>query len=308
MLDPAGNRPTSRAWTELLHAEVAYTLRRAGIPVLHIKGPTVGLWLYEDGERHWGDVDILVPPDRMHEALAVLQRKGLDEINPGVNRHTSSDHAIPLRRKDPAIGWDDVDVHDRFEGLDRDPTATFAELWRRREPARLAHTDVWFPDLPSRAVLVALNAARGGGTAKSLEDLARLLRITTEPEWELVLALAGRLDALPALRAGLELLPDGRQVVATTSLHTVPVSPEWRLRVSAAPRTALRIEELSRVPWSRRPRVVWRWLFPPVAVLRMRDPRAEGPAGVVLAHARRLQDGARSLPGALAELRRSRRS
>ena len=59
------NQVSARAWSELLHAEVAYLLRHAGIPVLHIKGPTVALWLYDEGERPWGDVDILVPPSRL---------------------------------------------------------------------------------------------------------------------------------------------------------------------------------------------------------------------------------------------------
>lgn len=309
MIARARERATSWAWTELLHAEVAYALRQADIPVLHIKGPTVALWLYEVGERRWGDVDILVPPDRMHQALAVLRSRGLAEVNPGVNRQTSADHAIPMRRSDPAAGGDDVDVHDRFEGVDRDPAATFAELWRRREPAQLAHSEVWFPDLPSRALLVAVNAARGGGSPQSREDLARLLDRTTAVEWELILDLAGRLDALSALRAGLELLPAGRELVSATQLREVAVSPEWRLRVSAAPRTALRLEELSRLPWAQRPNVVWRWLFPPAAVMRMRDPRAAGPVPVLaLAHLRRLRDGALSVPHSLIELRRSRRS
>ena len=37
-------------WSELLHAEVGALLGLAGIPCLHIKGPTVATWLYEPGD------------------------------------------------------------------------------------------------------------------------------------------------------------------------------------------------------------------------------------------------------------------
>ena len=35
---------SARAWSELLHAEVGTLLRLAGVPCLHIKGPTVATW------------------------------------------------------------------------------------------------------------------------------------------------------------------------------------------------------------------------------------------------------------------------
>lgn len=301
-------RPSSRAWTELLHAEVAHLLREAGIPVLHIKGPTVALWLYEEGERPWGDVDVLVPPSRMHEALAVLGQHGLGERYAGVNRHTTDDHAVTLARSDPDIGADEVDVHDRFPGIQLDPERAFALLWRRREPAQLAHSAVWFPDLTSRAVIVALNTARSGTSPRTLADLDRLLA-ASDVDWEDVVALAGRLHALPAVRAGLELHPAGRALVAGTELAGVQVTREWLLRLSGAPRTALRLDELAALPWPARLPAVLRWLFPPVAVLRMRDPRAAGgKIAVTSAYVRRLGDGLRAVPASLRGLRRERPS
>src|SRR6187401_2757075 len=81
--DPAVTQVSARAWSELLHAQVAYLMRSAGIPALHIKGPTVALWLYDEGERPWGDVDILVPPSRMEDALELLLSSGFDERFPG---------------------------------------------------------------------------------------------------------------------------------------------------------------------------------------------------------------------------------
>ena len=89
---------SSRAWSELLHAQVGTLLGRAGIPCLHIKGPTVATWeaLYADGERSWGDVDILLPPSGMDRALEVLLDSGFSHRDPGLRWRTSEDHALTL--------------------------------------------------------------------------------------------------------------------------------------------------------------------------------------------------------------------
>ena len=248
---------SARAWSELLHAQVAYLMRSAGIPTLHIKGPTVALWLYDEGERPWGDVDILVPPSRMEDALEVLLSAGFDERFPGVTRRTTTDHAITLVHNspgDPGSAGAEVDVHDRFEGIDADPEWAFEQLWRRREPDQLGHVDVWFPDIATRALLIALNTARSD-TPKAREDLARLIRTGDPEDWDEVVWLAGRVQALPALACGTGGRPRGRgDRSRDRGSATWSVSPEWALRRAGAPRTALRLEELGRLPWSRRPR------------------------------------------------------
>jgi hypothetical protein len=309
--DATASPVSQRAWSELLHAEVAYILRTAGVPTLHIKGPTVVRWLYDEDERPWGDVDILVAPSRMDDALAALATAGFVERFPGVNRRTSDDHAITMAQVDPAspeLMVAEVDVHDRFEGIEVDAERAFAELWRRREPDTLAHVDVWFPDVPTRALLVVLNTARSE-TAQSLEDLERLLASGDQKGWDEVIALATRVGALPALRAGLEIVPPGRALVESTTLSAVPVSAQWVLRRAGAPRTALRMEELGRLPWRRRPAAVARWLIPPPALVRMRDPAAGGgPMRLAGGYARRWRDGARSFLPSLRAVTRARRS
>jgi len=305
---PQEPRASAQAWIELLHAEVGYLLGQADIPALHIKGPTVALWLYPPDGRPWGDVDILVAPSRMAQAMAVLARHGFTEVFPGVNRTTSTDHSISVRRTDPAAGADEVDVHDRFPGMDADPERAFGVLWARRQPAQLAHIGVWFPDLPSRAMLTVLNTARTSESVQARQDLNRLLDAGHPLDWEGVVALARAVDALPALRAGLELEDSGRQIVAATELCRVQVSVEWKLRLADAPRTALRLGELARLPKSQWASKLGRWLIPPPAIMRMRDPRAAGgPLALALAYLRRLGDGLRAVPSSVSELRRSRK-
>lgn len=296
------------AWIELLHAEVGYLLRTAGVPVLHIKGPTVVSWLYEPDGRPWGDVDVLVPPSRLHDALGVLAEHGFVERYAGVNRRTSDDHAIAIRRLDPRIGLDEVDVHDRFEGLTLDPERAFAVLWRRREPARLAHVDVWFPDLTSRALIVAVNTARSPRSAQAREDLARLVVEPPLVAWDEVRALARQLGALSALKAGLGLADRGSEIIAAAGLEDIVVDPEWALRLSGAPRTAVRWAQLGGIPWGRRPRTVLGWILPPAPVVRMREQQfGYRDRGLVFGHIRRWRDGARALPGALRSILATRR-
>lgn len=292
----------------MLHAEVSFHLKTAGIPVLHIKGPTVALWLYPDGGRDWGDVDVLVAPHRIEEALSVLEAAGLTERFSGVGRRATTDHAVTLARTDPEIGGDEVDVHDRFPGLDGEAEKAFRVLWRRREPGRLAHVDVWFPDLSTRALLVVLNSARTR-SPKAQTDLDRLLSETVEVDWEDVLDLARRLGALTGLRAGLELHPAGEALVAGCELANVPVSTAWRLVLADAPRTALRLDELARLPWRRKVPAVAHWLLPPPAVLRMRDPTlGSGGFAVAVGYVRRLCDGMRALPASVRAIRAGKRS
>jgi hypothetical protein len=294
---------------ELLHAEVAHLLARAGIPVLHVKGPTVVRWLHPDGGRPWGDVDVLLPRDRLDEALAVLAAHGFGERFPGVTHHTSEDHAVVLARPDTSPGNGEVDLHHRFPGITVPAAQAWSVVWARRVAAELAHLPVWFPDLSTRAVLVALNTARSATTAQALLDLERLCAPEVAVDWADVAALADQLGALPALRAGLELVPAGAAVVrATPALAAVNVTAEWRLRTVGASRTAVRVAELGALPPGRRLVQVARWLVPHPSVMRMRDPRtAAGRGALVRGYGRRLVEGARATPAALRAVRRARR-
>jgi glycosyltransferase involved in cell wall biosynthesis len=300
---------SARAWSELLHAEVAHLLRQAHVRALHIKGPSVAQWLYDDeDERPWGDVDVLVPPAELRRAVDALAAAGMHERFAGVTAGTTEDHAVTVARLAGGGVVAEVDVHERFPGIDAPADEAFEELWRRREPAQLGHRPVWLPDIPTRALLVALNTARSQ-TPQALRDLAKLVAAADDDDWQDVIALARRLHALPALRAGLELDPAGRAVVDSTPLRHVAVTPEWRLRISGAPRTALRLDELSRLRGPARLAAVARWLVPSPAVLRMRDPRAGGgPTQLAAAYIRRFGDGVRATPPSVAAFVQQRRA
>jgi hypothetical protein len=303
---------SARAWSELLHAEVGTLLRLAGVPCLHIKGPTVATWLYDEGERSWGDVDILVSPGRMDDALEVLIESGFAYRDRGLRWRTSEDHALTLWQNPASShaqgGPAEVDVHHRFEGIEGDPERAFEELWRRREPATMAHLDVWFPDLTTRALLVVLNVARDPGSGRAREDLRRLLASGDDRDWQRAISLATRLDALESLRAGLELDPAGQDLVARTSLADVTISATTRLRAQGSSRTALRLEELRQLGPAAKVKAVAAWVVPSPAVIRYRDPTAAGSTWrLARAYAVRYRDGARGLRRSIREVREVRR-
>jgi hypothetical protein len=294
----------------LVHAHVAYVLGAAGVRALHIKGPSIALWLYEPGERAWGDVDVLVSPDEAQRALDALASAGSKDRFAGVGLRTSDDHAVTLlHHPSPDQRATEIDVHHRFEGLDADSRVVFEELWRRREPVTLAHTTAWFPDLATRALLVAVNAARTPHSSKARADLARLIGGSDHDDWLAVVALGRRVGALPALRAGLELHPEGAHMVEGTPLREVPVSPEWLLRAAEAPRTAVRLAQLTDMSRHGRLIAVVRWTFPPPAIIRMRDPSASpGLIPLLRGYAHRYRDAARTLGPSISAHRRARRT
>ncbi len=254
---------SARAWSELLHAEVGYLLRRADIPCLHIKGPTVAQWLYAEGERDWGDVDILVPPSRMDDALATLVAAGMTEAFPGVNRQTCADHAVTLGyslRPGPPRGRGGRARS--LRGHRSQCRSAFEELWRRREPTSSPTSTCGSRTSPTRALLIALNTARAATALRRARTCAACSWAADDEDWDSLIWLARRIEALPALRAGLELADPAGATWSTDRARRRPVTPEWRLRVARAPRTALRLDEVAHLPWSRRIPVIARWLVP----------------------------------------------
>ncbi len=302
---------SSRAWVEVFHAEVGARLVAAGIPCLHIKGPTMATWLYAPGERQWGDVDILVPPSRMDDLLEVLLGAGFSYRDPGLRWWTSEDHALTLvfdadgqARRYVAP---EVDIHHRFLGMDGDPERVFAELWRRREPYRLAELEVWFPDTTTRALIAVLNAARDPHGPKAPTDLRRLLDAATEADWRRTIALARRVGALESLRAGLELEPAGRLVVASTALADVTVPSAVKLRAEGSSRTAVRLQELRTFGRWKKVKMLAGWVVPSPAVIRMREPLAAGsPRRMARAYLNRYRQGARELAATVRDARKRR--
>jgi Uncharacterised nucleotidyltransferase len=302
-----GATVSNRAWIELLHAEVCWVLAGAGVDALVIKGPSIAQWLYPEGGRESADVDLLVRPAHWDRAVEVLTERGFRDTLDDFRDGEAPPHSVTLSRTDPELGAHAVDLHRHFPGMDASPATTFDALWGRRVEASQAGVPVWFPDVTSRALVIALHIARDPHPAKTAEDLRRAWAELDADHRRELRDLATQVHAEPALRAGLETLPETTPGVQELGLSDVEVPAIWVLQSQGASGTALHLFEVAEQPLWRRPVTALRWAFPSPAVMRIRDPRASrGTVALSGAYARRLRDGLRDLPRALRELRRAR--
>jgi len=303
------SRPVgSRAWLELLHAEACWLLGAAGIDVIVLKGPATARWLYPEGGRQSVDVDLLVDPAQWVRAGDVLGEHGFEPVQEGFREGEAAPHSVELQRHDPVQGDHVVDLHRYFPGIEVAPEDAFAILWARRMPEVIARVPVAFPDVTTRALVVALHAARTPGNPRTGDDLLQAVQAMDLNGWADVASLAADLDALPALRAGLETQPEATRLVAPLGLSDIEVPAHWRLMSTDADQTAVRLDQLSGLPPAKRVGQVLRWAFPSRSFVRDGDPRAErGPAGLAVAYGARLVDGVRRFPAAYRQYRSSRR-
>ena len=89
----------------------------ANIPVLFVKGLTLGQLAYRDISLKMGwDIDILVPPERLKDAVAILEKHGYQHVIP----------APPIER-DQLADWHGI----WKESVWRDPSGIHVELHTR---------------------------------------------------------------------------------------------------------------------------------------------------------------------------------
>ncbi|MDR2726961.1 MAG: glycosyltransferase, partial [Deltaproteobacteria bacterium] len=82
-------------------SRIGKALNAAGIPMLIFKGAAMKI-LRPDLSRPMGDVDILIPPERMNEAVSLCRKLGYHDARDGAL------HAVCIRAAD---GKDAVDIH-----------------------------------------------------------------------------------------------------------------------------------------------------------------------------------------------------
>lgn len=114
------------------------TLNRAAIPVIVLKGAYLAQAVYPQLHlRQMGDMDLLVPKDRVLEAYAIIEDLGYGSLYGTVTLGPFEEghHLTPLRK---APGLPLVELH--WTLCDADEAAGFnlAELWQRAQPITLA--------------------------------------------------------------------------------------------------------------------------------------------------------------------------
>jgi hypothetical protein len=304
---PAARRRLNTARSlaiDLLVAEVVPALTAAGVRAVLLKGATVASWLYTDGdERAYVDVDLWVAPAQFDSAEAVLSSLGFT---------APLSHASALEQDEHARVWRSaggvVDLHRTFLGIGASHETAWAVLTADTTTMTVGGAEVEALDLPARTLLVALHAAASGpAQARPLADLTRAVESVPEATWHDAAALARRVDALPALVAGLRLDDRGR-ALADRLGDPGPVPLDVALRAAAAPPLAVDLARLARTPGvGPKLRLAARKLVPTPALLRVWSPLARrGRLGLIAAYLWRPFVVTWRMPSALASLRRAR--
>lgn len=284
---------------------VARALDRAQVEHVLLKGPSTAQWLYRADplERGYVDTDVLVAQESLPSALEVLGALGLHQPLAGAAASEQDGHSIVLR-PDEGSALSEVDVHFTLPGVSghvAEATLRLLDAHSRDIVTVLDH-DVRCLDVVARAAVVVLHAARNGlADARSTEDLRRCLAQLPRQSWDDVLQLCRSLDALPALAAGLELLPQGQALARALGIQGV-TSVEMRLRRAGAPAMAFGLVRLGEVDGLQaRLRILAREVWPTAAFLDYWAERERLPtAGAV---GRRRQRAVYLMRGAVPALR-----
>jgi Uncharacterised nucleotidyltransferase len=231
-------------------AEVVAALGEAGIQTILLKGASLQRLLYDDGSpRPYGDLDLLVAPDRWHAATDVIQGLGFGHVFTETAETGVPGHAGLWTREEDGVS---VDLHWRLLGVEVTPAEAWRVLSASTETMTLAGIDVEVLSPPANALHVALHAAQHGPqSGRPIADLERAVERLDDPTWRAASTLARELQAEEMLAAGLRLVQPGEAVAARLGLPPHR-SVETALRWSSAPSVSLGIQKLARTPGLRR--------------------------------------------------------
>ena len=305
------------AWVDSVTAEVVTAMRESGIRTVLLKGPSIATWLYGDDARPYDDSDLLVAPASYRRAGDVLRELGFRHHEYVWLRYVET----WLRDSGPT-GVEGgrssvVDLHRSLNGVRAPADTVWEVLSADPDTLEVGGIDVEVLRVPARALHVGLHAAQHGAEAgRTLDDLARALRVADQHVWRQAADLARRLDAVSAFGAGLRLNPEGARLAEQLRLPARR-PPGVALRVGGQNPAAIALESLASERSHRaRTRLLLQALVP--SRLYMRDWSAthmsrwpaglrREPLGLWFAYVWRPIWNVGRLPRAISDLHRARR-
>ncbi|MET4134165.1 nucleotidyltransferase family protein [Pseudarthrobacter sp. PvP090] len=294
--------------TETLHQDEAVLLATAlvdhvavsaGLQVLFIKGPAATMMGLRENHVS-ADVDVLVRPENLDRLVERLGARGWLERPSGVSVVRRYSHSQTLYHPQ----WNcDIDVHNRFPGMEAHAGSAFDALWRGRQYLVMATRSVPVPSVPAAVIFQALHSLRAMDEPRHQREYSGLLqRVDTSMHKEIV-ELSIELQATSALQPLLDDLG-----IVDLPVRQGPVSDEWSNRTSIQGTGTAYLVALIEAPWRAKPRVLVRAIFPSRNTLRERDLHLDDSvAGLLRAHVARWRRGMAGLPAAARKIRTSRR-
>ena len=256
------NRVAGQLRLDALAVESCRVLAAQGLPHVLLKGPSTARWLY-DPPRSYRDVDLLVPIDRLDEAVAVLTERNV--VRPTHSRFgEESPQSVVLVG---TVGGE-LDLHVALPTME--PTqASFARTWGVLSSHVVSEDldghQIPMLDYAGRCLVLALHAVASVASPQTREDLRLARQHAAADDWLSAASMAEHLGVTNEFEVGLTLVDEQSPAAV--------LSPKLRLILSGAPAPALGLERLTRAPWSQRPGLLWREAFPSKAFMRRVDPR-----------------------------------
>lgn len=284
-------------------AETARQFGQRGIRSLVLRGPGIARWLYREGERDYGDTDLLVEPGFVDQAEAQLSELGFGGRSLRASKHAQPRHAETwVRGKTPA-----VDLHRTIVGVGATDREVWDVLWAHSEPIVLHGVEVKTLDRVGLLVVITLHAAQHGLEAATRDLDVALARVGIDM-WRQAFRLAAQLHALPAFGTALRMSAAGGDVAARLEIDASP-DPEILLRSEVPPDLALGLNYVAELPSAHaRVRFIAAKVFPSPASMRESYGVARrGGLGLTLAYVRRLLWLSIRTPRAVRAVRRARR-
>ncbi|MFM7326680.1 MAG: nucleotidyltransferase family protein, partial [Nodosilinea sp.] len=202
-------------------------LNRATIPVIVLKGAYLAQAIYPQLHlRQMGDMDLLVPQERVVEAYALVQslgyqvyRQHLDDVSdtPAVMVGENSRHHLTPLGKAPGLPL--VELHWTLCDADEAADFSLAELWQRAQPITLA----------GEPALARLSAADGEALVARAVDQAVVglvyQNLQALPQGTVPEAMLTPLRAASqrAARFNLTLVRELKTILAALNRATIPV-------------------------------------------------------------------------------------
>ena len=183
-LSAAARREASRHLSYLgLLRRCGGALEAAGLTWVVLKGPVLAELCYGRTVRGYTDLDLMVAPGQLQEAVSVLQGVGASLAEP-VWPARAKDAKGELTLKFPGEGEVDLHWHLIYLGSARDRwKISTDELLGRRRKLKLGPVEVWALDQVDFAAHIALHAMfNGAQQLRRMLDIERTLA-NQPPEW-----------------------------------------------------------------------------------------------------------------------------
>lgn len=212
--------------------QVSEVLTTAGVPYAVLKGvATAHLDYAEPGLRQFGDVDLLVAPERLGTARRSLESRGWRQAYPLPRHHEPFTHAITFG----GVGVAEVDLHQRIGHRAVGLRVPSADLLEQRTTFHVADHELWALLDVDRLIHACIHAVASRGQYRRLSSVADVLVLTRgaagrDPTAVLARAEGWRMRAL--VEAGVQMAHDEAQLGVppawVEAMHS-PLGPRDRL-------------------------------------------------------------------------------